>query len=99
MSQHYIFSEVNHGPSSFLKVAAALLGTGHLLQMGLVIATQVSILLSKVNNEESNFICRPGITIASSCFQILLVILEVSQTAGPTPNETTFLPAAGSFLW
>ena len=77
MSQRYIFSEGDHGQHSFLKVAAAILGTGHLLHLGLIIATQV---FSEFNNEESNFICRPGITIRSNFFHILFVIVEVSRT-------------------
>ena len=78
MSQRYIFSEGDHSQHSFLKVAAVILGTGHLLHLGLIIATQVFSELK--NNEESNFICRPGITIRSNFFHILFVIVEVSRT-------------------
>ena len=78
MSQRYIFSEGDHSQhSTLLKVAAVILGTGHLLHLGLIIATQV---FSGLTNEESNFICRPGITILSNFFHILFVIVEVSRT-------------------
>ena len=75
----YAISEHHHAGSNFLKVSAAFIAVGHILNLGLNIAMNSSTFHQKTfdtDNEELD--CRPVISIASDSCHIIYVVLQVS---------------------
>ena len=75
----YSISEHHHAGSNFLKVAAAFIGVGHVLHMGLVITINViNLKWQQLHEDTDKLDCKPTITIASNAFHVIFVALQVS---------------------
>ena len=74
----YAISEHHHAGSNFLKIAAAFIGVGHVLHMGLVIAINVINLKWQQLQENEKLDCKPTVTIVSNASHIIFVALQVS---------------------